>query len=96
MPSLLLWKAVLCYSYAKVLVTQKSGSVTGADMKSQILHSPFQISCIIKPPQCSEPFLIAEVSSATRLPPLLKESEPPKLLVLCHFLAQDREAGTPT
>lgn len=92
--SLLLWKAVLSYSYAKALVTQKTGSVSvaGADMQIQILHSPFQTSCIIQHPQCSQPFLTGEVPSAPRLPLLLKEAEPPKLLVLRHFQAHDGEA----
>lgn len=39
--SLLLWKAVLCYSRVKVLIPQKPGTVAGADMQSGTGHSLF-------------------------------------------------------
>lgn len=42
--SLLLWKAVLCYSHVKVLIPQKPGAVPGADMQSGTCYSLFQPS----------------------------------------------------
>lgn len=44
--SLLLWKAVLCYSRVKVLIPQKPGTVPGADMQSGTGHSLFP--CVLR------------------------------------------------